>query len=897
VASLAAAQFWFSGAHAQTLVHFDLPAQSLARSLNAIGTATNTDVGFSSNQVAGFIAPAVKADLTVDGALVRVLAGTGLRPQHLDDHTIVITTKESSRSDSSEVKLWPAKASSSVEGDDQIAPPAGAVADSTESSPSSGARKKELDEIVVTGTNIRGVTSTASPTEIYTREDIDRTGLGTVASFIATLPQNFSNASENTISGVATGGTSPDNASGATGVNLRGLGNDATLVLINGRRLAPGGLNGDIVDVSLIPLAAVERVEVVTDGASAIYGSDAVGGVMNFILRQNYEGVETRARFGSVTDGSSHETQIGQIAGKTWLTGSVIGSYEYYDRTPLSGLDRSVSRNALQPFSLLPEQVRQSALLNLQQSLTAGIELYADSMFSHRTTYFDATAPGFSQHSPSDISSYSLDIGSRFQLSDGAEVELTASYANSETHYKEGDNLLQFTTYSSDVNSAILAFDAKVDGTIATVSAGPIRYAIGSQFRKESYNFKGFQLAPNSPVTESRFEPDRNIDAAFVEMRIPVIGPAAGTSGKGSFELSLADRFEHYSDFGSTNNPQIGVSWIALSSLKFRGTAGTSFKAPALYKLNPIPSQTIALPLPDPGVGTSPCSMYVGGTGNTCTNAMVAFGGSRKLGPEKARTWTIGFDLQPEALPGLRLNATYYNLHFTNRITDPDSILSYIEALQNQGLLGPSIVQRDPSLALVQQLAAYPTYVNFFALDLTTVKALVDYRSQNLATERTSGIDLDLGYTGNLFSGDFETGINATYILKLDNQFTAATPPVDNLNTPFNPINLRLRGRMEYQHAPLSAAAFVNFSNSYNDNRIQGATVPVASWTTIDMNVGYQLPEQLGIAGASKLLFGVTNIANREPPFLTNPGFGVNFDGTNANALGRFVYIQLEKQW
>src|SRR5258707_14973458 len=94
-----------AGAQAQALVHFDLPAQSLARSLKAIGTATNTDVGFSASQVAGLLAPELKADLTIDGALQRVLAGTGLRPKHLDDHTIVIAAAELSRSGSAEAKL------------------------------------------------------------------------------------------------------------------------------------------------------------------------------------------------------------------------------------------------------------------------------------------------------------------------------------------------------------------------------------------------------------------------------------------------------------------------------------------------------------------------------------------------------------------------------------------------------------------------------------------------------------------------------------------------------------------------------------------------------------------------------------------------------------------------
>src|SRR5258708_17203425 len=90
MAFLLAVAFWCSEVQAQILIHFDLPTQPLARSLKAIGAATNTDIGFSANEVAGLIAPPIKADLTVDGALTRVLAGTGLRPKYLNDHTIVI---------------------------------------------------------------------------------------------------------------------------------------------------------------------------------------------------------------------------------------------------------------------------------------------------------------------------------------------------------------------------------------------------------------------------------------------------------------------------------------------------------------------------------------------------------------------------------------------------------------------------------------------------------------------------------------------------------------------------------------------------------------------------------------------------------------------------------------
>jgi len=143
MAFLVAAVFWCCAAHAQILVHFDLPAQSLARSLKAIGTATNTDVGFSASQVAGLMAPSVRADLTLDGALMRVLAGTGLRPQHLDGHTIVIAAMESSVPDSVEKKLLLLKVSAIAKTDDQMTTPQSPTqSDSVEEPSSSSDRKR-----------------------------------------------------------------------------------------------------------------------------------------------------------------------------------------------------------------------------------------------------------------------------------------------------------------------------------------------------------------------------------------------------------------------------------------------------------------------------------------------------------------------------------------------------------------------------------------------------------------------------------------------------------------------------------------------------------------------------------------------------------------------------------
>lgn len=200
------------------------------------------------------------------------------------------------------------------------------------------------DEIVVTGTRIRGARfSVGSPVITIGKEEIEQSGFSTTTQIIQSLPQNFGGgASEDTTRGLEAGA----NRTFASGVNLRGLGNVATLVLLNGRRMLGASINGDIPDISMIPAAAIERIEVLPDGASAVYGSDAVAGVVNFILRRKYSGAETRLRYGTVTDGHLDEYQIGQTLGLEWNTGGLMITGEYSHRDHLRATDREFSKDS-----------------------------------------------------------------------------------------------------------------------------------------------------------------------------------------------------------------------------------------------------------------------------------------------------------------------------------------------------------------------------------------------------------------------------------------------------------------------------------------------------------------------------------------------------------------------
>ena len=193
-------------------------------------------------------------------------------------------------------------------------------------------------DIIVTGTNLRGVAPVGSAVIAVGQAAMQQTGLATTTDILKTVPQVSSLGP-----GEATIGSTVNNAAlnttRANGLNLRGLGVQATLTLLDGRRVPPAGITGSLFDPSVIPAIALERIDIVADGASATYGSDAVAGVANLILRKNFNGFETSGRYGFADD--YREWQGSAVLGRKWDTGSVTIAGEYYYHSRLRQEDRS----------------------------------------------------------------------------------------------------------------------------------------------------------------------------------------------------------------------------------------------------------------------------------------------------------------------------------------------------------------------------------------------------------------------------------------------------------------------------------------------------------------------------------------------------------------------------
>ncbi|NHZ43227.1 TonB-dependent receptor domain-containing protein [Massilia aquatica] len=176
------------------------------------------------------------------------------------------------------------------------------------------AADQSMARVEITGSSIKRIAREgALPVEVISRKQIEAQGIVNAEQLIATLNIN-GNGSDNLASNADVTSGSQRGNNGASSANLRGQGADSTLVLLNGRRVATHGMKGSAVDLNSIPFAAVDRVEVLKDGASAIYGTDAIGGVINFILKKNYKGLEAQA-FTDVTEAGGGNIARYQVTG------------------------------------------------------------------------------------------------------------------------------------------------------------------------------------------------------------------------------------------------------------------------------------------------------------------------------------------------------------------------------------------------------------------------------------------------------------------------------------------------------------------------------------------------------------------------------------------------------
>jgi len=911
---LAASALWCREADAQSLVHFDLPAQSLAQSLKAIGTATNTDVGFSANQVAGLLAPPLRANLTVDGALTRVLVGTGLRPRHLDGHTIVIASTDSSTSESAEKRLLTASAAGLSGHDVDSSPvinapesyPRIASAAANTSVPDNGTGSDnntgrnaatQLEEIVVTGSHIRGIEKKTSPVIVIDQTQIEQSGYSSTQDLFFSLPQNYAGGSTTQAGFIGAGQLNGDFSSS---INLRGLGASSTLVLLNGHRMASTS-QGTQVDVSSIPIAAIERVEILTDGASAIYGSDAIGGVVNIITKKDYDGAETSARFGSVTSGSRQEETIAQALGKSWSSGNVTGTFQYQNHSRLDSRDRDFTTDVPSPTDLLPAEHSYSGMLTGRQSLTDTVGVYADVLLSKREFDQNQTSnlgPGVGDAFGKDVgnaNNLNVTAGVKYDFLPMWSLEVNGLYARERTEEFEpsdGPGILAATGLAAlDIAQGSTLDEKSIDlllnGKVARTSAGDVGIAVGASYRDEDGGVHSYQ----NGTSLANGVLDRTVRSYYGEIYVPIVGEQNTRPLLHALAISAAVRGDRYSDFGSTTNPRIGLLWSPLSSVSMRASYGTSFRAPTEYEISQNAGQEIGIfPLQNPvGPGTVP---------------VIESTGMSPLTAEKATTIDFGVEYRPASVEGLKLTLNYYDIRYKDRIVQ---VFPPANALTAPNVYG-QLITNIPSDAAAQAyldraIASGALYFGNLAgtVGTTGVRYAFDIGLHNASIVRQSGLD----FIGNLISkfsaGNLSSQLNATFIDKIDTAFSPGAGFANLVGTYGNPPKWRLRALEAWATTGWEVNAALSIVGGYLNTAGLGSP-PVSSWTTVDLGARVHLDRYLSGSGWKGVTLGLSalNVLNRDPPFISatsTTSEPIHFDPTNASPLGRFVSIDFRKRW
>jgi iron complex outermembrane recepter protein len=862
----------------------------------------------------------------------------------------------------------------------------------------------ELEEVVVTGTLIRGTAPIGQQLITVDSAAIQQSGATNTADLLATVP------ALNSFNIAPQGGQSEFNSGGSSTPGLHGLPGTATLVLIDGHRAVGDTPLLNVPDPSSIPPSAIDHVEIVADGGSAIYGSDAVAGVINIILKKNININETTVSYGAASP--YNQTSIGQTFGKTWDTGSALIAATYAGNSDLKNGDRGYYQTAPAGLAFNPvtncnppnvvingtnyfgpgltagppttcdpnrdadlynQERRYAVIATVRQDVGERVHLSMDAKYtddlakeliaqvSNETVTLNNTNPFFTLPAGVTATSESvlwntgnlntplfdtfrsrsgmvdfgadIDLGARWQLS----TDLDYGWSNSAA-LNEDNGGVDITALNAAVNgtttstaldpfgnrtnpavaAAILNyplwfygtqklydFNVKANGPVFTLPGGDVKLAVGAGYRREEYSGSDpIGIPGQSDYTDNFENASRKVSAVFGEVAVPVVGAGNAITGIQRLNLSLAGRFDHYSDEGNTSNPKYGIDWSPIDELKIRASYGTSFHAPQLADIYGIDTRAggIFPATPPPGYILPPGANY--------EEAYIA-GGRLGLQPEKAKNASFGVDWSPPEIPGFKASATYFMVRFSNEVQIPISFNVNLPSLESRfqninvvdpatGLLGPLTPAQFASILSGIRLTGALTTV-----PPPTVWEILDARRANIGATAIDGWDFDFSYKLPLSTGTLLADLSGEYLLQYESNAGPGTPYSNNLTngaseqssdtSAYNVIPWHVRGTLGWQTGPLTTQAAVNYTGHYNfgyttpcGNTTCGAIQWVQQFVTVDLLAAYQLPDNL------RVQLNVYNVLDQSPPLIEAAG---GFTTLSANPLGRLVRLSLEKKW
>ena len=868
--------------------------------------------------------------------------------------------------------------------------------------PSAWSQQTSLERVEITGSAVRRVDAeTALPVTVIKVEEMRQQGFTTVEDIVNSLAANQSNLGTYSVVGVVTGGGSF--------ANLRGLGANKTLVLLNGRRLVNQAVGGagdsSAPDLNTIPLSAIDRIEVLRDGASSLYGTDAIGGVINFITKKDFQGGEASVQFHSPQHpgGKSYEASVGfgrgDLDADKWnvfgfldvqhqdkLTTPQRPQFATANKTSPTGFPGTWSQGSasVSPFApacnqqyqapsgttcayyywnwvdLEPKSDRLTGMLKGTLALSGDHQLGLEYVFA-KTDVYAAYAPatdgaitmlptnpffpgnGITPAPPAGtpwdptqsirIRWRGVPMGPRQEKDDNFQQRFVASLEGTIAgwDYNTGLSWNSIKTYQefiggyfddAKLRSAIAAgqlnpfaanlppdqlslaqslvvrgkqFDAKgdvvsLDGRIGRelgdwFSAGrKAALAVGFEVRHEKYTqvanapFAALTLSSSGfdPATDN--EGKRTIKGVYTELNVPVTK---------AFEVTGSVRYDKYPDFGSTTNPKLSAKFAPSDKWAVRGAVTTGFRAPSLYEEHSAQTFTNTAnnwndPVRCPGGNPIPGASR---SDNCAVQFISLTGGNPNLKPEKSKSATFGFVLQP--VPEFDTTLDFWWLRMRDTI----------------GALADSTVFGDPA-AYASHFVRAPD--GSLASDQSQCNTVANPGPQcgyilllndNLGGVNTNGLDVTANYRLRTGVGNWLFRVQETYVNKYRYQTEKNGPWFDAVGVYGGTPAISGGGPVfrnqwtisaNWSMGPWGAGLVNHFKSGYRDEDIGQTPIGhVGSYSTWDLYGTWSPNKSLTLTA------GVRNLFDTKPPATVQGStFQVGYDPRFTDPLLRTFYVR-----
>ena len=576
------------------------------------------------------------------------------------------------------------------------------------------AKAKNLSTVIVTGTRAdnRTESSSLTPIDVVSAKVLQQTGTSELSTALARIIPSLTFPRP----------SAADTADSQRPAQLRGLSPDQVLVLVDGKRWHPGaiivtngvlGRGSQAVDLNTIPMAAIDHIEVLRDGASAQYGSDAIAGVINVVLKKGATGGDVELSGGQYSAGDGQIWQGSANFGlplnndKGWLRFSLQEGNQ--NITNRAGVDRRRPQDGVRQRFGDPAVRDHNLFLNSQYDLTPGVQLYAFGHYGKRdstsTAFFRSvdnsnSAPtiypdGYLPLENSDSTDQSLVAGLRGKTSGGWRWDISGNYGANRVSYATENSvnrafLNDFGSSPTRFHDGILkATQQSFDIDLAKeLSVGwlpnPLTLAFGTEYLRQSY-----EIVAGDPAS----------------YYVGTSGVSGGAQGFGGYQpanagsharhsvaeylsletnltdrlgTSLAVRHEDYSDFGTTTSGSLAGRFDFTDRFALRASASTGFRAPSLAQQFYAYTQSLYYGPGNAPPGLAPGIYNTGLVGATSPIALLL--GGQPLKPEKSRNYTAGLVWNP--VDPLTLSVDVYQITIDNRVTLSSNLAITAPAVQ-----------------------------------------------------------------------------------------------------------------------------------------------------------------------------------------------------------------------